>query len=231
MRSWKKLNPSHLRFFQRTASFLFLFFVLFSGPAFAGNNGQTAVVEEALSGSSVRLKGGQVLDYAGLESPPLQSVLPLVRQYGDDARTFNRSLVERKSVRLEWDSQIRNERGHWLAYVFLEDGAFVNLEILRAGHAKARIQPPNRKYMAEFRKAELAARRGKKGLWKEEPENPFIQSEYLGEKSTKIYYFPTSPELEGIPEAHLVKFRSRVEAKAAGYRPCFTCKEKDESVY
>ena len=55
--------------------------------------------------------------------------------------------------------------------------------------------------------------------------NPFLKSEYIGEKNTKIYYFPTSPELERIPEAQLVTFRSRVEAKAAGYRPCSTCKE------
>lgn len=219
MRFWKKL------------SFLFLFSAFLAGASFAGNGEETILVEEALSGSSVRLKGGQVLDYVGVESPPLQSVLPLVRQYGAEAQTFNRSLVHGKPVRLKWDSQIRNDRGHWLAYVFLEDGTFVNLELLKAGHAKVKIQPPNRKYMGEFRRAELAARREKRGLWKEEPENPFIHSEYLGEKSTKIYYFPTSPELEGIPEAHLVKFRSRIEAKAAGYRPCFTCKEKDEPVY
>ena len=89
------------------------------------------------------------------------------------------------------------------------------------------ITPPNIQYTGTFRKLELQARRSRKGLWKEEPENPFLSSEYIGEKNTKVYYLPNSPELERIPQANLVKFRSRVEAKAAGYRGCKTCSESD----
>jgi hypothetical protein len=103
----------------------------------------------------------------------------------------------------------------------------VNLEMLKAGHARAVVKAPNLKYAADFRKKDMGARRDKLGLWKGEPDNPYIQSEYIGEKNTKLYYFPTSPELERIPEAQLVKFRSRVEAKAAGYRPCGTCHEDE----
>ena len=192
---------------------------------------QTAVVSEALTGDSVRLKGGKILKYTGVQSPPLQSRIPLVREYGNEALSFNKNLVESKEITIEWDSQIRENRNTLLGYAFLPDGTFVNKEILKNGHAKFRPVPPNIKYTGVFRTAELEARRKKSGLWKEEPENPFIKSEYIGEKNTKLYYFPTSPELEKIPQANLVTFRSRVEAKAAGYRPCPTCSENDTAEY
>ena len=211
--------------------FLNVFFVLLvSGVCAAGVPRQSAEVHEVLTGDTVRLKGGKTLRYAGLQAPPRQSAIPLLRQYGEASFEFNRNFVEGHPVFLEWDAQIRNERGELLGYVFLEDGTFVNLKILDSGQAKFHMPPPNKRYAADLRQAELGARRAKRGLWKEEPENPYIKDEYLGEKNTKIYYFPTPPELDRIPEANLVKFRSRVEAKAAGYRPCSTCKE-DERIF
>lgn len=192
---------------------------------------QSAVVHEVLSGDTVRLEGGKTLKYAGIQSPPLQNIIPLARVYGENALAFNRQLVEGKKILIEWGPQIRDEQNRLLGYVFLENQTFVNLELLKSGHARMRVLPPNLHYASAFRHAELGARRARAGLWKEEPENPFIKSEYIGEKNTKMYYFPTSPELERIPQANLVTFRSRVEAKAAGYRPCATCNEDEKSYF
>lgn len=200
------------------------------GPAEALER-QSALVHEVLTGDTVRLEGGKILKYAGIQAPAMQSRVPLVRQYGENARAFNENLVRGKKIRIEWSSRIRDQQNNLLGYVFLEDGTFVNNELLKSGHARMRIVPPNTKYAALFRQSELGARRGKKGLWKEEPENPYLQSEYIGEKNTKYYYFPTSPELDRIPQANLVTFRSRVEAKAAGYKPCPTCHEDENSTF
>lgn len=212
----------------------FLFICLFLGlpqaPAAQALEKQTAVVQEAISGDSVRLQGGRTLKYAGVHAPPLQSKIPLVRTYGENALAFNKNLVEGKKILIEWGSQIRDDQKNLLGYVFLEGGTFVNLELLKSGNARLRIVAPNTKYSGDFRRAELGSRRARTGVWKEEPENPYIKNEYIGEKNTKIYYFPTSPELDRIPQAQLVTFRSRVEAKAAGYRACSTCKE-DENTY
>jgi len=223
-------DPKSRRLRKRSAFFFVpvLMFFLNGGlfqAVFGAVSTQSATVHEALMGHSVRLKGGKTLRYIGIQSPPLQSKIPLIRQYGQAAFDFNQKLTQGKKINIEWDFQIRDERGDLLGYAFLEDGTFVNLEILKAGHAKWVRTPPNHKYSAELRLAELQARRVRLGLWKEEPENPYIKDEYLGEKNTKIYYFPTSPELERIPQANLVNFRSRMDAKAAGYRPCSTCKE------
>ena len=225
-KSSKILKPALSLFFS-------VFFIPLTGlPACAESvPRQTAIVEKALTGDTIQLRGGKTLKYIGLESYPLQSKVLLVRECGEKARAFNDSLVAGRKVSLEWGSRIRDKRDNLLAYVFLEDGRFVNQEIISAGHAKTRILAPNLAYAAELRDAESKARQKKRGLWEKEPDNPFGDSQYIGEKNTKLYYRPNSPELERIPEAQLVRFRSRVDAKAAGYRACPTCREAspDES--
>ncbi len=221
-KSSKKLNS--------TSILLFLVFSLSVTSLVFGSEKQASVVAEVLTGDTVRLEGGRVLRYVGFYAPPLQSRIPLVRTYGENALSFNKQLVLGKKIQIEWGPQILNDQNDLLGYVFLEDGTFVNLEILKAGHGRWVNTAPNLKYSSAFRKAELSARRDKKGLWKEEPQNPFLHQEYIGHKSTKTYYFPTSPELDRIPQSQWITFRSAVEAKAAGYKPCFTCRE-EKSMY
>ena len=221
----KKFNPAASH-----CLFLILFLLLMSHASEALER-QPAVVAEVLTGDSMRLGGGKTLKYIGIQSPPLQSLIPLVRDYGKNALEFNKNLVGGKKIWIEWGSQIRDNKNNLLGYVFLEDGTFVNQQIAKSGNGKVVQIPPNTSHSAALRRAELEARRGRRGLWKEEPENPYIKNEYIGEKNTKVYYFPTSPELDRIPQANLVTFRSRVEAKAAGYRPCSTCKENSQDPY
>ena len=159
----------------------------------------------------------------------MQSKILLVREYGEKAQAFNESLVGGKEIQIEWGSKIRNEHNDLLGYVFLDDGRFVNLEILKAGHAKVRLRAPNTRYAAELRQGESVAQRNRQGIWVKEPEDTFQSAPYVGEKNTKLYYRPDSPELSKIPEANLVRFNSRVDAKAAGYRLCPTCREDSTS--
>ncbi|MCG3176002.1 MAG: hypothetical protein MOGMAGMI_00940 [Candidatus Omnitrophica bacterium] len=207
------------------ASNLTVALLLLTAAAAGAAERQPAVVAEIVTGDTVRLKGGKLFRYAGIKAPPAQSKIPLVREYGEAAIEANRRLVEGRQILIQWDRQIRDENNNLVGYAYLEDGTFVNDTLLKEGHARAIYKAPNTTYSSLFRHSELSARRQRKGLWREEPENPYLQHEYIGEINTKIYYFPTSPELERIPAAHLRPFKSRVEAKAAGYRPCFTCKE------
>lgn len=186
---------------------------------------QAAFVQEVLSGDTVRLRGGKTLKYTGVEAPPLQHLIPLVRIYGENSKAFNENLVLNKKIWIDWGKRLRNKHNDLLGYVYLEDETFVNLEIIKAGQAKARSVAPDLIYADPFNQAALNAQRDRLGVWKEEPKNPFIKDAFVGEKNTKIYYLPNSSELERIPQANLVPFRSRVEASAAGYRACSTCKD------
>ena len=51
-----------------------------------------------------------------------------------------------------------------LAYVFLEDGTFLNAEIIKLGYGHAYTRFPF-KYLDEFRSYEREAREQRRGLW------------------------------------------------------------------
>ena len=74
-------------------------------------------------------------------------------------------MVEGEKVRLEYETGTgRKDRyGRTLAYVYLEDGRLLNLEIIEQGYGHAYTRFPFSK-MDEFRAAERYARERGKGL-------------------------------------------------------------------
>jgi micrococcal nuclease len=137
--------------------FITLFLAALAGPAIAADR-QKAFVTEVISGDTVKLRGGKTLKYANIQAPPLQSKLPAVRAYGEASLAFNKSLVDQKEIEIEWGNRLRDEQNNLLGFVFLGDGRFVNLEMLKAGHARAVVKAPNLKYAADFRKKDMGAR-------------------------------------------------------------------------
>ncbi len=74
-------------------------------------------------------------------------------------------MVEGKQVRLDYDWQRKDKYRRTLAYVYLQDGTFLNLEIIKQGYGFAYTKYPF-KYLEQFRQAERDAREMKRGLWK-----------------------------------------------------------------
>jgi micrococcal nuclease len=72
--------------------------------------------------------------------------------------------VEGKRVRLAYDHQHYDKYGQSLAYVCLEDGTFVNAEIIKQGYGFAYTRFPFT-YLEQFRQLEREAREAKRGLW------------------------------------------------------------------
>lgn len=82
----------------------------------------------------------------------------------DQAYEFVRELLEGKHVRLEFDSDKKDDDYKTLAYVFLMDNnTFVNVEILRQGFGYLQISPPNTKYAKQMREAYQEARKEMRG--------------------------------------------------------------------
>jgi len=86
--------------------------------------------------------------------------------FGKEATKYMKNLIDGKKVRLEYDVGRTDRYGRTLAYVWLEDGTFVNAQILKDGYATVMTVPPNVKYASAFLKLERAARRHRRGLWK-----------------------------------------------------------------
>ncbi len=62
--------------------------------------------------------------------------------------------------------QKRDKYGRLLAYVYLEDGTFVDAWLVEHGYAQVMTVPPNVKYQDLFLKLQREAREAKRGLWK-----------------------------------------------------------------
>ncbi|WP_324825160.1 thermonuclease family protein [Sinanaerobacter sp. ZZT-01] len=69
------------------------------------------------------------------------------------ASEYASGLLENQTVQLELDVQERDKYGRILAYVYLEDGTFLNEKLILDGYAKIATYPPNVKYVDVFKKA------------------------------------------------------------------------------
>ncbi|MCK7536628.1 MAG: thermonuclease family protein [Marinilabiliales bacterium] len=52
---------------------------------------------------------------------------------------------------------------------YLDDGTFVNADLVKKGYATVMTMPPNVRHADEFVKLAEKARKQKKGLWKTDP--------------------------------------------------------------
>lgn len=100
----------------------------------------------------------------GVDTPETVHPLKPVEYFGKEASDFTRQMVEGKKVRLEYDWQRRDKYGRILAYVYLEDGTFLNAEIIKQGYGFAYTKYPF-KCLDEFRTYERTARDTEMGLW------------------------------------------------------------------
>ena len=126
-------------------------------------------VRRVIDGDTVELSNGETVRYIGIDTPELKQKhgdawIYNPRPYAEEARDFNRHLVDGREVRLELDVQKRDKYGRLLAYVYNQD-KMINLEMVKEGYAMIYTYPPNVKYVDEFLNAQKKAREMGKGLW------------------------------------------------------------------
>lgn len=118
-----------------------------------------------IDGDTIVIEGNEKVRLIGVDTPETVHPKKPVQYFGKEASAFTKKMVEGKQVRLEYDWQRKDKYGRTLAYVYLEDGTFLNLEIIKQGYGFAYIKYPF-KFLEEFRQAEKEARENKRGLWK-----------------------------------------------------------------
>jgi endonuclease YncB( thermonuclease family) len=123
-----------------------------------------ARVKAIVSGDTILLEGGQKLKYIGIAFPwQLKDDSPL----HEDAKAFQRKMLEGKTVHILFDRKKHDDKGRLLGFVFLGTDTFVNAELVLAGYAKVRTVPPNLEYRELFMRLENFARKNQFGIWKE----------------------------------------------------------------
>jgi micrococcal nuclease len=102
----------------------------------------------------------------GVDAPEThKSAHKEIGYYGTESSGYLCRLISGKKVRLLYDVEKVDQYKRTLAYVYLEDGTFVNAELLKNGYARVLTIPPNVLHATEFLRLQRKARRLDKGLW------------------------------------------------------------------
>lgn len=109
--------------------------------------------------------GNERVRLIGVNAP--ESVKPgeHPQPYGIEASRFLNNILSGQDVKLVFDVAKRDKYGRLLAYVYLRDGSFVNLIMLKEGYAQVMTVPPNVVHAREFLNIQNEARKHGKGLW------------------------------------------------------------------
>jgi micrococcal nuclease len=109
---------------------------------------------------------GEKIRLIGVDAPESRNVFKKKQGYfGTEAKEYLTNLLKGKHVKLEYDVDHTDQYGRTLAYVYLEDGTFVNADLVKNGYAQIMTVPPNVKFADEFVKLQQEARENNRGLW------------------------------------------------------------------
>ncbi|MVZ66733.1 nuclease [Sphingobacterium sp. DK4209] len=119
----------------------------------------------AIRADSTRMK----IRLIGIDAPETKTVFNKKKHpYGAVSKAYLTEVLSKSpSVSLKFDVDSLDRYGRTLAYVFLEDGTFLNELMLRKGHAMTMTIPPNVKHQELLLAAQREARENGRGLWKE----------------------------------------------------------------
>jgi len=133
-------------------------------------NLKEGVVKYVIDGDTIILTNGEKVRYTGVDTPERGQC------WYRQAKEMNRKLVGGKKIRLEIDKSNRDPYQRLLRYIYVEDDKgkannteqpelFVNLELVKAGLARAKEYKPDTKYSEKLKEIEISAKHNKLGLW------------------------------------------------------------------
>ena len=124
-------------------------------------------VRRVYDGDTIQLENGMHVRYIGINAPEIAHQDKPGEPFGPEALAFNEKIVLSKPVRIQGDQEASDQYNRRLAYIFLQDGTFVNQEIVRNGLAHVLYKSPNITYDAALLKSQQEAMKAGKGMWGE----------------------------------------------------------------
>ena len=135
---------------------------LFPAPVASQGDSTTVQVVRVIDGDTIRVCcvfGDRVtVRYIGIDTPETKHPTKEVEPYGTEASEANGKLVDGEKVTSDFDVQQFDKYGRILAYIYLEDGTFVNAWLVENGYAAVMTIPPNVKHEGLFRRLHWEAR-------------------------------------------------------------------------
>ncbi len=180
-------------------------------------------VKYVIDGDTIVLSNDRHIRYIGINTPEVERKGKHPQKgepNGKEAKVYNKKIVLGKTVRLELDQKKEDQYGRSLAYVFLENNRFVNLEMLEKGYAFFIQGKKNKKYSAELLKAQQRAMMKKTGMWK----GWRIKTRtYIGNVNSKRFHERECQFGKRINKKKIKVFTNQWDAFWNGYAPCKKC--------
>ncbi len=158
----------------KTILILFLFSAIISCNEANGrkqDSGNYYQVTKVVDGDTFWVNNGTGKDIKvrliGIDAPESRKTgKKEIGYYGMEAKEYLTTLLSGKHVKLTSDVDSLDRYGRTLAYVYLQNGTFVNAELVKNGYARIMTIPPNIKHTDLFLDLQTEARENKRGMWK-----------------------------------------------------------------
>ena len=129
------------------------------------------VVKAVLDGDTIETNGLGRVRLLGIDAPEIGRGFDTPAPFAREARERLAALVLNRYVRLEQDTESRDVYQRRLAYVFREDGLFINAALLREGLARVSARLPLAR-LPVLKQAEAEAQSFRRGIWGATPSVP-----------------------------------------------------------
>ncbi|MGA3086650.1 MAG: thermonuclease family protein [Thermodesulfobacteriota bacterium] len=209
----KKNNP--LIFF----IFIFCLFICLSPRTIL--SADSVRVTRVIDGDTIILSDGQHVRYLGIDAPERAGKGP-AEFLAQESTQFNRRLVLKKEVRLEFGQEKRDRYDRLLAYVFLDNGLFVNGELVKQGLAHVLYHGPRMERFDELLKLQREAIQDSRGIWAKALKES--EDSYRGQVHTRRFHRLDCPFGKNIAPKNLILVQTKKEAYWQGFSPCRNCK-------
>jgi micrococcal nuclease len=143
------------------------------GGSLRPNGSATGVVVSTVDGDTIHVRVGgheEKVRFIGMDTPEVDWYGGRAECYGASAGLYTRHRLLGRTVRLRFDSGLRDVYGRLLAYVYVGRELF-NRTLVRRGYATNDPVPPDTRMETAFAAAEAGARAAGRGLWSACPEN------------------------------------------------------------
>ena len=134
-----------------------------------GVMGEKVLVTKVVDGDTIIVNNTQTVRFIGMDTPETVDPKRPVGCFGKEASNETKSLLTNKTVILQKDVSETDKYKRLLRYVYLplDNGQtlFVNDYLVREGFARVLTYPPDTKFDAQFKQAEMKAKQTNKGLW------------------------------------------------------------------
>jgi micrococcal nuclease len=177
-------------------------------------------VRRVYDGDTIELENGVHVRYIGINAPEIVHQDKPGEPFGPEALAFNEKIVLSKTVRIQGDQEASDQYNRRLAYVFLQDGTFVNLELVRNGLAHVLYKPPNITHDAALLKSQQEAMKAGKGMWANWKEKA---ADYIGNNKSRRFHLKTCALGLRTSRRNRIQFGRGWDAFWQGYAPCKKC--------